>query len=118
MLFRSKKIKPNEIIEVEIRKKRNAKFHAKSFALFNLVFQNQEHYKNLNHLRKYLTIKAGFYTTYTDLNGDVQFEPESISFASMDEYKFNEYYKRIIDVIVKEYKFDKQLMIDEIEQYF
>lgn len=113
-----KKIKPNETIEFEYRKKRNIKFHNKLFALLNLVYQNQEHYNNIDHLRTDLTIAAGFYEKRYSVHGEEVIEPKSISFASMDEFEFGEYYNRIIDQIVKYFHFDRQDILENIEQHF
>lgn len=114
----AKKIKPNEPIIYTFSRPRNYKFHKKFFALINLVYENQEVYNNREHMRKDLTVCAGFYDLRHDLNGLEIQEPKSISFASMDEIEFSEFYNRIIDEVVKWLKFDKEELINEIEQYF
>ena len=117
-LEKLKRIKPNEFIECEIKKKRNIKFHRKFFALIDLVYQNQSTYINSEDLRADLIITAGYYTTYINIEGSVVKKADSISFAKMDEHSFNEFYSKIIDVIVLHFNFNKQLLIDEIEQFF
>ena len=117
-LEKLKRIKPNEFIECEIKKKRNIKFHRKFFALIDLVYQNQSTYINSEDLRADLIITAGYYTTYINIEGSVVKKADSISFAQMDEHSFNEFYSKIIDVIVLHFNFNKQLLIDEIEQFF
>lgn len=115
---KAKKLKVGDEIEFEYKKPRNYKFHKKLFALLNLVYQNQEHYNNIDHLRTDLTIAAGFYDKRYSIHGEEIIEPKSISFASMDEIEFNEYYNRIIDQIVKYFHFDKQDILDNIEMHF
>ena len=115
---KAKKIKPNECYEFEYKKPRNYKFHKKVFALFNLVYQNQEHYNNIDHLRKDLTIASGYYERRKNFQGDEALEARSISFASMDEAEFGEYYSAIVDTIVKYFHFDKELIKENVEQYF
>ena len=114
----SKKIKLNEIYEYEFKQPRNLKFHRKFFALINMVFQNQEQYTNIEHLRKDLIIESGNYELRHDLNGVEIREAKSISFAQMDEIQFSELYNSVVDVIVKYFNFDKQDIIDNIEQYY
>ena len=114
----SKKIKLNEIYEYECKKPRNLKFHRKCFALINMVFQNQEQYTNIEHLRKDLIIESGNYDLRHDLHGVEIRESKSISFAQMDEIQFSELYNSVVDVIVKYFNFDKQDIIDNIEQYY
>jgi len=113
-----KRIKPNEFVECEIKKKRNIMFHRKFFALLNLLYQNQERYNNIDHLRNDLTIEAGYYTIRENLKGEQVYEANSISFAKMNEETFSEYYGKCLDVIVKYFNFDKQSIIDSVEQYF
>lgn len=114
----AKKIKVGEPYEFEFKNVRNLKFHKKFFALMNMVFQNQEIYKNIDYLRKDLTIEAGYYEVRADINGCEIKEPKSISFASMDEDEFNYYYNSVIDVIVTYFHFEKQDILDNIEQFY
>lgn len=113
-----KKIPLNEPIIFEWSKPRNYLFHKKFFALINLVYQNQEVYNNIEHLRKDLTISAGYYDLRHNFDGVEIVEAKSISFAKMDENEFSEFYSKILDVVVKWLNIDKQNIIDEIEKYF
>lgn len=113
-----KKIPLNEPIIFEWSKPRNYLFHKKFFALINLVYQNQEVYNNIEHLRKDLTISAGYYDLRHNFDGVEIVEAKSISFAKMDELEFSEFYSKILDVVVKWLNIDKQNIIDEIEKYF
>jgi hypothetical protein len=115
---RAKKIPLNEPICYLWSKPRNLKFHKKFFGLLNMVFENQEQYTNVDHLRKDLTIEAGFYDVRYDLHGIEVREPKSISFAKMDDNEFSEFYNRVVDVVVKWLGVDKQDVLDNIEQYF
>lgn len=113
-----KKLKIDQDYLVKIALPRNIKFHRKMFALYNLVFQNQEQYKHLDDLRRDITIEAGFYRERTNIHGELIKEAESISFANMDDDVFSQLYNRSLDVIVKYFHFDRQSVIDEVEQYF
>ena len=113
-----KRIKVGDFLECEIKKPRNYMFHKKFFSLMNLLYQNQEIYTNIDDLRQDLTIEAGYYRSIINFQGDVIKRPVSISFSKMDEHEFNDYYSKVIDVIVKHFNFDKQDIIDNVEQYF
>ena len=102
----------------EVKKSRNIKFHLKAFALFNLVFDNQERYTNLEDLRHDLTIAAGYYTERANLEGEVIREAQSIAFNKMDELAFGEYYDNIIKQIILHFNFNKQAIIDNVAQHF
>ena len=113
-----KKLKVGDFLECDIRKPRNYKFHKKYFALLNLLFQNQERYKHLEDLRHDIIIECGYFTIREDINGHEIRKPDSLSFAKMDEHAFTELYSRTVDVIVKYFNFDRQEIIDNVEQYF
>ncbi len=113
-----KKIPVGKEYEVDIKNRRNYKFHKKFFALVNLVYQNQEHYNNLEHLRSDLIKASGFYEERSTFDGEIVTEAKSISFAKMDEIEFSELYNRVIDTIVKYFNFDKQDIIDNVNQHF
>ncbi len=114
----AKKVPLNEPIVFEWSKPRNLKFHKKFFALLNMVYENQEQYNNIEHLRKDLTISAGYYDLRFNIEGVEVQEAKSISFAKMDDNEFSEFYNRIVDVVVKWLGIDKKEIIDNIEQYF
>ena len=46
---KAKKIKVGEAYECEIKQSRNIKFHRKYFALINMVYDNQEVSRSLDH---------------------------------------------------------------------
>ena len=113
-----KKLKVGKLLKCKITQPRNVKFHRKLFSLLNLVYQNQEHYNNINHLRRDLTVASGFYTQRENIKGEVITEPLSISFSKMNQDSFNDYYSKMLDSVVKYFDFDKQSIIDEIEKNF
>ena len=104
-------IKLNAVVRAVITQPRNIKFHNKLFALLRVAFDawyapdveynGQKITKNFDSFRRELTIRAGFYETHIGLEGEVYFEPRSISFAKMDETEFEQLYSRYIDVILE-----------------
>ena len=115
---KAKKLKAGVEFECTVTKKRNYKFHKKYFALINLVYDNQEKYTDINHLRHDLTKVSGFYTVRKDIDGNDVIEVDSINFSSMDELRFNDLYSKTLDSIVKYFNFDKDEVNTHIEQYF
>lgn len=114
-----KKIPYGEMFQAEVTQPRNIKFHRKTMVLFKTVFENQEHYKSVKHLRKDITIAAGYYTHYVNYTtGETVYEADSISFAAMDNYEFIDYYNKIIGVIIQHFSWDKEALIQEIEEKF
>lgn len=113
-----KKIKIGKSVLCKITQPRNIKFHNKFFALINMIYQNQEHYNNIEHLRKDLIKSAGFYEEHISIYGEVIQEAKSISFGSMDEAEFKDLYDRVLDEIVKHFNFEKELILENVERYF
>ena len=115
---KAKKLKVNTEYQCEVKRPRNYEFHKKYFALINMVFENQEKYINIDHLRKDLTIASGFYTKRFDINDNEILEPDSISFGSMKQDVFDDLYSKTLDAIVMYFHFDKEDIIQNVEQYF
>lgn len=115
---KSKKIPLNEPIIYEWKKVRNYEFHKKFFSLVNMVYQNQEQYNNIDDLRDDLTVKAGFYYKYINIDEIEVKKPKSISFASMDENEFSNLYNAFIDVVVNWLSIEKQDVLDNIAQFY
>lgn len=105
-----KKMKLGALCHADFKKMRNYEFHKKYFALINFAYEQWEPrevrykgvviHKNLDRFRKDMTIMAGFAEPTFTINGDVRFEPKSISFASMDEIEFDKLYSKTIDVVL------------------
>lgn len=113
-----KRIKAGEMIEANIVKPRGIKFHRKLFALLNMLFQNQEIYKNLEDLRHDLTVEAGYYRETVNIQGEVIKRAKSISFAAMDELEFEKYYEDILNTIVLHFNFDKEEIINNLQDFY
>lgn len=113
-----KKVKVGVIYEVDIKNRRNAKFHRKFFALINLVYQNQETYDNIDHLRKDLTIASGFYEQHKTFTGQTRTEASSIAFNKMDEIEFSSLYNKFLDAIEKYFNFDKETIEENIKEFY
>lgn len=113
-----KTMKLGEEYQCEVKQLRNAKFHRKFFALINMIFENQEIYKNRDRLRKDLIIEAGFYDEWVDVYGEIKREAKSISFGSMKEAEFAKLYSRVVDEIIKHFHFDREDIADNVEQFF
>ena len=113
-----KKIKLNKMVEVEITQKRNLKFLRKFFALINLVYQNQEYYSSIDHLRRDLTIESGYYDVRLNkFTGEEIIEPKSISFASMDEIEFSELYNKFLVTVVRVFGWDGEEIENNIADF-
>ena len=113
-----KKIKVGDLLECEIRKPRNYKFHKKFFAMLNLVFQNQERYDNIDDLRHDLTIVSGYYTERVNIQGEHVKIANSISFAKMTETEFSNLYDSFLTQVQKYFHFDKETVNENLEQFY
>jgi Protein of unknown function (DUF1367) len=100
-------------ILVEPREMRNGAFHRKYFALLNLAFdywrdnaetleyKGQNVFPHFDRFRRDVIILAGFYRPVTNIKGEVRLEAESISFAAMDEERFEKLYSATINVLLE-----------------
>lgn len=114
-----KKLKKNTPLSFEIKQERNYKFLKKFFALINMVFENQEHYKDIDRLREDLTIQAGYY--YEDTNfitGEVVTKAKSIAFANMTEEQFSSLYESLKNVVIHWLGITDEEIKENIEQFF
>lgn len=113
-----KQLKIGETYEATIVKPRNIGFHRKFFALINMVYENQEVYNSIDHLRRDLTIASGFYEQHETFTGQIRTEPVSISFANMKQEDFDKLYSAFIVSINKYFDFSESDIKDNIEQFY
>ena len=105
-----KSLKNGETYQADIKQPRNAKFHAKYFALLNYAFsffenadikyKGQDVAANFDRFRNDITILAGFYDVTYDINLKIHLKAKSISFAKMKEDEFEKLYNKTIDIIL------------------
>jgi len=102
------KFKTGEEYEIDIKLTRNPKFHRKVFAFFNFCFEFwkgdnefQSEAKQFDVFRNHLTVLAGFYDTFYNINGDVRIEAKSLSYGSMKQQEFEELYNALINAAIK-----------------
>lgn len=96
-----RKLKLGQDYECEIANPRNIGFHRKFFALLNIGHENTSLDMPFETYRKYMTVKAGFFKAYQTPKG-LFYDPESISFANMDQEQFEDVYSRVLDKIIED----------------
>ena len=105
-----RKVKTGAVLSVEIKQTRNYKFLKKAFALFKLAFDVWEpvtplEYKGLpvakdfDRFRKDMIILAGFFKAVYNVRGELRLEADSLSFASMDEERFEQVFRAVLTVV-------------------
>ncbi len=98
-----KRLAVGEAYEFEFKIPRNIKFHRKFFAFLASVYGIEEiqlSFSSIKHLRGALTIDAGHYETIVGMDGKEYKIPKSISFANMEEADFDQFYSRVMQVIL------------------
>ena len=95
------KVKNGDGIILDYKPKRNYLFHKKLFALLNLIFQNQNHYKSIDNILEIVKFRAGYYETIVTHKGKKHYKTKSICFSKMDNLEFEKFYSEIIDVALE-----------------
>jgi len=96
-----RKLVLGETYEADIKNPRNVGFHRKFFAMLNVGHENTRLEMPFDTYRKYMTVKAGFFTAYQTPKG-VYYDPDSISFASMEQDEFEDVYSRVLDKVIED----------------
>ncbi len=119
-----RKVKLGNNIHGEFTQQRNAAFHRKIFALFNLAFEYFDPpeidtkwgkpEKSFDTFRKNLTILAGHGHPVFNINGTFKMEADSLKFGRMDQETFDKLYSAVLNVIMKRIPVLDKLSADEI----
>ena len=95
-----KRIKENTYLSAEIKSPRNGRFHNKFFQMLRFVVDNQDVYPNTKMLLSDLKLWLGLYRLLVLPSGKPMYEPESISFAEMDNDSFSRFYSESVDALM------------------
>ena len=105
-----KRLKNGDEFVINVKLNRNPGFHRKAFALLNMIYHSQDKFDNFDLFRGWLTMKSGYVITGQAPNGTPLFLPESLSFESMPQEKFERWYSSVIDVAIAEYGLNKDVL--------
>lgn len=93
-------MKHKEYVTATVRRNRNPKHHRKLFSLLKVVKEATTAYPTTDDLLDDLKIATGYFVMRTTVDGFSYPKPKSISFGSMDQQSFAEWYERALDVVV------------------
>jgi hypothetical protein len=98
------KIKLGNVVSCEVKRPRNHAFHRKFFAMLSLTHNNQDQFPDTKlgreQMLSWVKIHTGLVDYWKDpLKGDWRASPRSISFSSMDDLAFAEFYDAAKDLI-------------------
>lgn len=88
-------------VKIDMKVPRNIRFHRKLFAMLQIVFENQDHYKSLDLLLDVCKLETG-HCHVIKTRRKIYAIPKSISFAQLDETAFNDFYKRATHWVAEE----------------
>lgn len=94
-----RKLKLGADYEADIKNPRNIGFHKKFMAMINIGCENSNLEMPFDTYRKYLTIRAGYFTAYQTPKG-LFYDADSISFANKSQDQFEEIYSRVLDQVI------------------
>lgn len=110
------------IIECELRAPRNAEHHRKFFAMLRVAIEHSGRYQNEDILLDVVKIAVGHVDTVIGFDGKPHYIPKSISWASMDQMAFQDFYDQAVDAVLEIMlpEWDRGIMdhaVDEILQF-
>jgi hypothetical protein len=111
---KTKRVKDGQIIEVDYKKPRNPLFHNKFMSMIRVVYNNQEQYDTIEGVLNVFKVQLGHCDTMMYRDMEIRI-PRSISFGSMDELEFSEFYDRAVDFALS--RFLPTVTRAELEEY-
>lgn len=84
----------------ELRMPRNVGHHKKFMAILQAVYPHQDMWPTFNSFRKAFTAALGHGEVVTAKDGRRYIDASSISFATMDQDEFSEFYDKAIDFVL------------------
>jgi len=112
-----KRLKLGQTYTITITQQRNVGMVIRFNKLLETTFENQEKYLSKDALQLEMMLRAGFGETKTDSQGNPYPSRVSTNFEEMDEFKFRDVYNRVLDEIVKEFSYDRELIENEINEF-
>ena len=97
----ARKIKPGDIIEVDVVRPRSQQFHKLLFAMLKIVSDNLDNC-SVDNLLDVIKLGTG-HTKIIELPGGAYYAiPKSISFSAMDQDTFSAFFTKAVDYIISD----------------
>jgi hypothetical protein len=93
-------IKLRETVTASIRRSRNPKRHRKLWALLTVVYDSQSVFATKEDLLNAIKLATGLFETGLTVDRVPYVVPQSISFAAMDQNRFEQRYEKVLEVIL------------------
>lgn len=90
------------VCDVKDPRQRSSQQHKFFFALLNKVWMNQTSFKSVDHLRKALLIRLGYYDKVVYRNGDEIRIEKSLAYDKMPREEFDQLVQNAIQFIAEE----------------
>lgn len=105
------------VCDIKDPRQRSSQQHKFFFSLLNKVWANQTHFKTVDHLRKALLIRLGYYDKVVYRNGDEIRIEKSLAYDKMPREEFDQLVQNSIQFIAEEVipNLDNNLLRREIE---
>lgn len=111
-----KKWSNDDFIIVEAKRPRNNGHHRKFFALLNIVLTNTDLFQSIDETMEYFKVKGGHYKIIKIGNTHYPIT-KSISFSSMSQDEFNQFYDKAIDTALEILPVEKDELATMIAQF-
>jgi hypothetical protein len=92
-------LQPGELFEIKHWFPRNPKLHKLHFAVVKALFDAQEQFSDMDDLRKWLYVGAGYADFLPGPKGRMVAIPKSIAFNRIDDAEFSELHGKVQDFV-------------------
>lgn len=93
-------MRDGELVTAKITRTRNPGHHRKFFALLKVVFDAQERFATMEQLLNFVKIATGHCDVMEIIKGKPIYVPRSIGFARMDQAAFEQFYDKVVKMIL------------------
>ena len=113
------RLRQGQIVEVDLKAPRNARFSAKYWVLCNLISERTGQWPTAEEFSDALKMEVGITTTVQRFDGSFERRPGSIAFSRMDEVEFTDFYNRCLVAICEQVlpEVECEELNDEVEQF-
>lgn len=91
----------NKRLLVTLHQARNPEHHARLWAIYQRIADFSDKFDTAEDVSDWVKLRLRMVKSFKDWDGRIVFRPASISFAAMDQIKFNNFYDRAMCVLAE-----------------
>lgn len=97
------RLEPGELVRISTLMERSSPYHRRHFSMLQRLFESQQRFPDLEMMRYWIKVGAGWVVWAAGPKGGVVPIPKSVSYKKADQAEFEEFHSAVLDFLLTDH---------------